>query len=192
MVKGCWMCKLYVSLSYMLKGLNYLCNVSVNTLRPRQNGRHFPDDIFKCIFLNENVWISLQISLKSVPKVQINNILAIIWSNGGIVYWRIYASFGLNELRECKYTLVLPQVNSERQRFMCTISVSSRSLQVNLCVSNRSDMAGIVVTVHPYFRSVLYIDGLVQERCHSSALAMDNLPSAEDKYHNSARIMTSP
>ena len=27
----------------------------VNTLRPRQNGRHFPDDIFKCIFLNENV-----------------------------------------------------------------------------------------------------------------------------------------
>ena len=27
----------------------------VNTLRPRQNGRHFPDDIFRCIFLNENV-----------------------------------------------------------------------------------------------------------------------------------------
>ena len=26
-----------------------------NTLRPRQNGRHFPGDIFKCIFLNENV-----------------------------------------------------------------------------------------------------------------------------------------
>ena len=26
-----------------------------NTLRPRQDGRHFPDDIFKWIFLNENV-----------------------------------------------------------------------------------------------------------------------------------------
>ena len=25
-----------------------------NTLRPRQNGRHFADDICKCIFLNEN------------------------------------------------------------------------------------------------------------------------------------------
>ena len=24
-----------------------------NTLRPRKNGRHFPDGIFKCIFLNE-------------------------------------------------------------------------------------------------------------------------------------------
>ena len=28
---------------------------TINTLRPRQNGRHFPDDIFKWIFLNENV-----------------------------------------------------------------------------------------------------------------------------------------
>ena len=35
-----------------------------NTLRQRQNGRHFADEIFKCIFLNENVWISLKISLK--------------------------------------------------------------------------------------------------------------------------------
>ena len=28
-----------------------------NTLRPRQNGRHFADDTFKSIFMNENVWI---------------------------------------------------------------------------------------------------------------------------------------
>ena len=27
----------------------------LNTLRPRQNGRHFADDVFKLIFLNENV-----------------------------------------------------------------------------------------------------------------------------------------
>ena len=27
----------------------------VNTLRPRQNGRHFADDIFKCIFLNSGL-----------------------------------------------------------------------------------------------------------------------------------------
>ena len=26
-----------------------------NTLRPRQNGRQFPDDIFKCIFFNGNI-----------------------------------------------------------------------------------------------------------------------------------------
>ena len=28
--------------------------ILLNTLRPRQKGRHFADDIFKCIFVNEN------------------------------------------------------------------------------------------------------------------------------------------
>ena len=49
-----------------------------NTLRPRQNGSHFPDDIFKWIFLNENVWILIKISLKFVPKRLINNIPALV------------------------------------------------------------------------------------------------------------------
>ena len=58
--------------------------VWVNTLRPRQNGPHFPDDIIKCIFLNENARISLKISLKFVPKVRINNIPALVQ----IMAWR--------------------------------------------------------------------------------------------------------
>ena len=37
----------------------------------------FQDDIFKCIFLNENELISIKISLKFVPKGQINNIPAL-------------------------------------------------------------------------------------------------------------------
>ena len=48
--------------------------VSVNTLRPRQNGRHFADDTFERTILNENVWTSINISLKFVPKGPINNI----------------------------------------------------------------------------------------------------------------------
>ena len=56
----------------------------VNTLRPRQNGRHFPDDIFKCIFLNESIRISIEISLKFVPKGPINNIRALVQ----IMAWR--------------------------------------------------------------------------------------------------------
>ena len=55
-----------------------------NTLRPRQDGRHFADDIFKCIFLNENVWIPIKISLKFVPKGPINNIPAMVQ----IMAWR--------------------------------------------------------------------------------------------------------
>ena len=45
---------------------------------PRQNGCHFTDDIFKCIFLNENIRISFEIPLKFVPKGPINNILALV------------------------------------------------------------------------------------------------------------------
>ena len=50
----------------------------LNTLRPRQNGRHFTDDIFKCIFLTGNVWIAIKISFKFVPKIQINNIPTLV------------------------------------------------------------------------------------------------------------------
>ena len=50
----------------------------INILRPKQNGRYFPDDICKCIFLNETVWISIKISLKFVPDGPINNIPAIV------------------------------------------------------------------------------------------------------------------
>ena len=39
----------------------------IHTLRPRQNDRHFPDDIFKRIFFNENIRILIKISLKFVP-----------------------------------------------------------------------------------------------------------------------------
>ena len=55
-----------------------------NTLRPRQDGRNFSDDIFKCIFLNENTSISIDISLKFVPRGRINNIPALVQ----IMAWR--------------------------------------------------------------------------------------------------------
>ena len=40
----------------------------INTLNPRQNGHHVPDDISKCIFLNEIEWIAIKIPLKFVSK----------------------------------------------------------------------------------------------------------------------------
>ena len=60
------------------------------------NGRHFPDVIFKFNFLNENIWISIEISLKCVPNGQINNIPALVQ----IMAWRIYVSLGFHELRD--------------------------------------------------------------------------------------------
>ena len=58
--------------------------VLFNTLRPRQDGCYFADDVLKCIFLNENVWISLKIPLKFVPMGPINNIPALVQ----IMAWR--------------------------------------------------------------------------------------------------------
>ena len=65
---------------------SFICIHGLKTLRPRQNGCHLPNDIFKYIFLNEkkNVWISLKISLKCVPEVRINNIPALVL----IMAWR--------------------------------------------------------------------------------------------------------
>ena len=63
----------------------------INTLRPKQNGRHFPDDILKYHFLNENVWFLFKISLKCVPKVPINKIPALVqimaWRRPGDKSW---------------------------------------------------------------------------------------------------------
>ena len=56
----------------------------INTLRPRQNGRHFADDTFKRTFMNEIARISIKISLKFVPKDLINNIPALVQ----IMAWR--------------------------------------------------------------------------------------------------------
>ena len=54
------------------------CQKFVETLGLGQNGRHFPDDIFKCILLNENIWISIEISLKFVLRGPFNNIPALV------------------------------------------------------------------------------------------------------------------
>ena len=51
---------------------------NINTSRPRQNGRYFADNTFKSIFLNENVLIQIEISLKFVPKGPFNNISALV------------------------------------------------------------------------------------------------------------------
>ena len=88
------------------------CSYNVDTLRPRQDGRHFADDIFTCIFFNENCCILIKFSLKYVRKGPIDNNRALvqIWLGADqatshylnqlwLVYRRTYASLGLNELK---------------------------------------------------------------------------------------------
>ena len=58
----CWWYELTMSL-----------RIPFNTLRSEQNSRHLADDIFKCVFVNENFWISNQMSLIYVPHGIIHN-----------------------------------------------------------------------------------------------------------------------
>ena len=93
--------------------------MSFNTLRSRQKGHRFANDTFKHIFLNENVRITIEISLKFVAKGRINNNPALlqimVWRRPGdkplsepmMVYWRIYVSLGLIELRISPCTLMI-------------------------------------------------------------------------------------
>ena len=63
---------------------SFLYWILLNTLRPRQNGHRFTDDTLQRIFLKENIKILIKISLKFVPKGQINNIPALVQ----IMAWR--------------------------------------------------------------------------------------------------------
>ena len=58
--------------------------IRFKTLRLRQNGRQFPVNIFKCIFLNENVRISITIAPNFVLNSPIDNIPALVQ----IMAWR--------------------------------------------------------------------------------------------------------
>ena len=70
----CWSWEQYTKL--------YL--IGVNTLGPRQHRRRFADDIFKCIFFNENSCVLIKISLKYVRKGPIDNNPALVQ----IMAWR--------------------------------------------------------------------------------------------------------
>ena len=82
----------------------------VPTLRPRQNGRCFAHDIHKCIFLDESISRSIQISLKCIPcndkppsirpdkgfdadQAKIHHM-----HNDGLICWSMYASLGHDKL----------------------------------------------------------------------------------------------
>ena len=103
---------------------------ALNTLRQRQNGGHFPDDIFKCIFMNENVWVSIKdstevysqgSSIGSDNSLMLTKRQAIIWTNDGLVWQCIYASLGLNELKVC--VCVFFKMNIGNLQF-CTIDIT--------------------------------------------------------------------
>ena len=58
------------------------------------------DDTFKCIFVIENVWISIKISLKFVPNGPINNIPPLVQ----LIAWRRPGDKPLSEPMLTRFT----------------------------------------------------------------------------------------
>ena len=104
--------------SYLVVSLS----LSVVLISLTHLGRDKMVDIFKSIFLNDNTWISIDISLKLVSKGLVSNISSPAqimacsqpatshylnqwwWVE---FYWRIYALLGLNELYVVLMSLIL-------------------------------------------------------------------------------------
>ena len=103
------MCEHIVVCSQILK------NDYINIMRPRQqNCPRFADDTYKCIFFNEIYEFRLRLhwSLFLVFKLTISYHWPRQWldldqetsdypNQWWLIDWRIYASLGLNELKQC-------------------------------------------------------------------------------------------
>ena len=85
----------------------------VNSSPPGQNGRHFADDVFGCIFVNGSFCILSKVLLKFVAKGPIDNnpilVQMLAWCRFGdkplsepmlIRYTDAYAELGVDELRQ--------------------------------------------------------------------------------------------
>ena len=101
--------------------ITHISDGCVNTLRPGQNGLHVVNDIFKCIFLMESIWIPTKISLNYVPYGLIDIMAALVqimaWHRPGDkplselmmgkFWWCIYASLGRSEFEQVPKPSVL-------------------------------------------------------------------------------------
>ena len=134
MTVSAWATKWYLMNKGTLGLMRPYCTLhheEVNTLRPRQDGRYFADDVLKCIFLNENVWISLKIPLKFVPKGPINNIPALVQ----IMAWR---RPGDKPLSEPMLVFVLRHICVTRPQWVNALEVQSLQTSINIATGQPS------------------------------------------------------
>ena len=123
-------------------------SVPVNTSRPRQSGCHFAD-IFKCIFLNENVWISIKTLQNFVPMGSINNILSLVQ----IMAWRRSGDMPLSE----------PMMVS----LLTAICIAPPQWVNHMTLWRSSTSAGIVINLSLIlFHLVLYVKSLWRKMAH--------------------------
>ena len=101
-----------------------------------KNGGHFPADIFKCIFLNENAWISIKISLQCVPEGPIHNIPELVQ----IMTWRRPSDKPLSEPMRISLLMHICVTRPEWVNFLAHGRCGSNSIQAGKLAFARSAM----------------------------------------------------
>ena len=127
------------------QSINTILRKDINSSSPGQNGHHFADDIFRCIFVNEKFCISLKCHWSLFLGVQLtitqhdglapNRRQAIISTNGDLIHWRIYAGLGGDELMNLSPLLCIlyePYIGSTPH---CTYLFMGDALKVH-CKNN--------------------------------------------------------
>ena len=125
-----------------------------NPLRPRQNVRLFGDNTFKCIFLDENVWIWIKISLKSVPDGPSSNIPALFQ----IMAWRRPGATPSSEpmmMRLPTHVCVTrPQWDNQSMGYTVWVKVWDNTLCVICCwTDNVCDI--LLVTIYSIYYTIV-------------------------------------
>ena len=115
---------IHASSHYEYRQTYMTCRRALTQFRPRQYCSHFANDIFKCIFMNENVWILIRISLKVFPKVRINNIPALVQ----IMAWR---RPGDKPLSEQMMVCLLTHICANRPQWVKTFDCSTGRSRYN-------------------------------------------------------------
>ena len=167
---------LFIPLGYVLELLIF------NTLRPRQNGWHFADDIFKRIFFNKNVWISIKISLKFVSKGLINNIPALVQ----IMAWR---RPGAKPLSEAMMVNLPTHICVSRPQLVKTVLdllawTSIRSSKHGQISEIRRDVSGLVIGwpcdswinhQHPVYFGKIMLELILERQMICVFIIMENV-----------------
>ena len=133
-------------------------SIDLNSSPPGQNGRHFADDIFKCIFVNEDTWILINISLKFVPWVQINNVSALVQ----VMAWRRPGDKPLSEpMMVCLLTPIcstqLQWVNSSQAENVIFHTNETNAWPADALAPTVSKLAAIKILTHWSLGDVIVI-----------------------------------
>ena len=100
--------------------------LSLNASPPGQNGRHFADEIFRCISVNETFCILIRISLTFVAKGLIDNMSA-------LVRFMVYSHAISQSLKlYVKYNLLLDSLITDTTELICTLSPMLRIFSAQL------------------------------------------------------------